>query len=322
MKPLKYILAATVLSLSLFGAYKTFLWINTPSPIQITIQQNTPQIPATVKSDTTNLSKNTFSSDEFQSDEEPKEALDFWEATHLIPDSDVDVKTLTTTAKLAKAFKGLYLYYMPKIYVERFPDDFPQQGNPELFIKVMMSLILHENNMIVKERDFLLAMDARLKANEEMSEQEMAYFNTLIQKYGLTKEKLIRPQLDALLLRVDIIPPSLAVAMSGVQTNWGKHSLQAPFGQKEWINGQYTAKNYNTLGEAVHAYMLEMNSLPIYKTFWISRKTNKNLSGSLGEKLINTADNFMRDNPAYKKQLNDAFNKMYLQIMDTAVLYE
>ena len=138
----------------------------------------------------------------------------------------------------------------------------------------------------------------------------------------LAEEKIPETQLAELLKRVDIIPPSLVVAMAGVQTNWGKKSLQAPFGQKEWINGQYTEKQFDTLGQAVHSFMLEMNTLPIYFDMWKHRQTYKNLRGSLGEKLIGTADNFMRENPAYEQQIKQAFKKLNLTIFDGAVLYE
>ena len=247
---------------------------------------------------------------------------EFWQTSRLLPNSDVDVKTLTTTEKLAEAFEGLFLYYMPKIYVERFPDDFAEQGNAELFIKVMMSLILHENNMIKKDRKILESLNQKYYAKTPWTDEEAAHFNTLMQTYGVTEEKIPETQLAELLKRVDIIPPSLVVAMAGVQTNWGKKSLQAPFGQKEWINGKYTEKQFDTLGEAVHSFMLEMNTLPIYFDMWKHRQTYKNLRGSLGEKLIGTADNFMRDNPAYESQIKQAFKKLNLTIFDGAVLYE
>ena len=68
--------------------------------------------------------------------------------------------------------------------------------------------------------------------------------------------------------------------------------------------------------------MMEMNTLPIYFSMWTNRKTYKNLRGSLGEKLISTADNFMRDNPSYEAQIKQAFKKLNLGIFDEAVLYE
>ena len=313
MKLLNYLLASTVLGATLYGLYSLSVWINTPTPTNrptnttISVSQN--------DSDTNNASEQEMPSEE-------ENTSDFWENSHLIPDSNVDVKTLTTTEKLAKAFEGLYLYYMPKIYIEQFPTDFSKRGNPELFIKAMMPLILHENNMILKERKLLLSLKDKLNQNIPWDETEKLQFNALIQKYGLTKEKLIAPQLDELLLRVDIIPPSLAMAMSGIQTNWGKKSLSAPFGQKEWINGVYTEKQFKTLGEATHAYVMELNTLPIYKSLWITRKNNKQTNQSLGEKLINSADNFMRENPDYERQIKKAFDQMHLRIMDTAILHE
>ncbi|MBR5130547.1 MAG: glucosaminidase domain-containing protein [Alphaproteobacteria bacterium] len=301
-KGLSLFLAGILLGTIGYGAYYTYNWTKTPSQITHT--------PSPIVIQKKKKKQKIISPDEF------------WKTSRLLPNSDIDVKTLTTTEKLAEAFEGLYLYYMPKIYVERFPDDFAQEGNAELFIKVMMSLILHENNMITKDRKFLEGLNKKLKNNITWNKEENDHFNMLVQKYGLTEQKLQTNQLDELLKRVDIIPPSLVVAMAGIQTNWGKKSLNAPFGQKEWINGKYTEKQFDTLGEAVHSFMMEMNTLPIYFSMWINRRTYKNLRGSLGAKLINTTDNFMRENPTYEQQIKQAFKKLKLEIFDTAVLYE
>lgn len=301
-KGLSIILGSVFLGIIGYGSYSVYHWMQTPEPIIVK-----PQIPIVPKK---KKEQKIISPDEF------------WQTSRLLPNSDVDIKTLTSTEKLAEAFEGLFLYYMPQIYVERFPDDFVQEGKPELFIKVMMSLILHENNMITKDRKFLESLHQKYYAKTPWNEEEKIRFNTLKQTYGITEEKIPETQLAELLKRVDIIPPSLVVAMAGVQTNWGKKSLMAPFGQKEWINGQYIEKQFNTLGEAVHAFMLEMNTLPIYFDMWKHRQTYKKLRGSLGEKLIGTADNFMRDNPAYEQQIKQAFKKYNLTIFDDAVLYE
>lgn len=296
------VLGTTLLGIIVYSTYSIYRWMNTPQPIIIQ--------PKPVSVQKKNKEQKIITPDEF------------WQTSRLLPNSDVDIKTLTTTEKLSEAFEGLFLYYMPKIYVDRFPDDFVQEGNPELFIKVMMSLILHENNMITKDRKFLESLNQKYNAKTPWNEEEKIHFNTLKQTYGITEQKIPETQLAELLKRVDIIPPSLVVAMAGVQTNWGKKSLQAPFGQKEWINGKYTEKQFNTLGEAVHSFMLEMNTLPIYFDMWKHRQTYKNLRGSLGEKLIGTADNFMRENPVYEQQIKQAFKKLNLTIFDGAVLYE
>ena len=296
------VLASVFLGIIGYGAYSSYHWMKTSEPVVV---KSRPIVVQKKKKEQKIIS--------------PEE---FWQTSRLLPNSDVDVKTLTTTEKLAEAFEGLFLYYMPKIYVERFPDDFVTEGNPELFVKVMMSLILHENNMIVKDRKFLETLNQKLNTQTPWDTSEQTRFNTLMQTYGITEQKLPETQLAELLMRVDIVPPSLVVAMAGVQTNWGKQSLSAPFGQKEWIDGKYTEKQFNTLGEAVHSFMMEMNTLPIYFSMWTNRKTYKNLRGSLGEKLISTADNFMRDNPSYEAQIKQAFKKLNLGIFDGAVLYE
>lgn len=299
---LSAMLGATLLSIIGYGTYGVYQWMKTPEPV-------------IVKPQATPIQKETKEQKIILSDK-------FEHPSQQLVNFNIDVKTLTTTKKLADVFDRSSLNDIPQIYVERFPNDFVQEGNTELFVKVMMPLILHENNVIKKDRKFLETLNQKYYSKTPWNDEENIRFNTLKQTYGITEQKIPETQLSELLKRVDIVPPSLVIAISGIQTNWGKQSLTAPFGQKEWIDGKYTEKQFDKLEDAVHSFMMEMNSLPIYFSMWKHRQTYKNLRGSLGEKLIGTVDNFMRDNPAYEQQIKSAFKKYNLTIFDGAVLYE
>ncbi len=232
----------------------------------------------------------------------------------------INIQTITTTEQLQQLFPKFYLYAVSPIFIEQFPVDFPEKGNINLFVKAMMPLILREQNNILADREFLLSLNQ--KPYLDWTNVERARFDALIQKYELTKEKLSVSQMDELLKRVDIIPMSLVLAVSGIHTNWGQKNLTAPFGQKEWVKGKYIDKQFDLLGDAVHAFMHELNTLAIYAPMRTARQTNRHLKGSLGEKLLSHMDNYMRENPTYERQIKDAFKTLKLGVLDEALLFE
>lgn len=300
-KIMSYLLAGTILAIVFYGTYRANVWLKTPA------SQN--PIPAPQKQ--TILPENTHPA---ISDSLSDDALQDGEKI-----APTDIKT---TYQLAEAFHTIYRRHIRPVYIDAFPSDFSQKGGPELFIKVIMALVLRENNAIKQDRRFLMDLQRLHQQNMPWDEIQTARFNNLINAYGITEQKMIDSQLTELLKRVDIIPPSLAVAMAGVHTNWGKTALKSPFGQKEWIDGKYTEKQFDTLTEAVKAYMMELNTLPIYYPMRVNRDTYRNLRGSLGEQLITTVNDFMPENPNYVRQLEQAFKDKRLAELDNAILFE
>lgn len=315
-KGIRYVAAAALLVFIGYGIYQAIEWTREPAPA------SQPVLTAQNGSLPENQAAGSTPQNTDETDDEDANSDAFWRTSRLIPDSDVDADTLTSTQKLEEAFPGFYIYYMPKIYVKNFPADFAEQGNPNLFVKVMLPLILHENNLIKKDRAFLIGLYQKTTDNTPWDEAETARFNTLVQTYGLTAQKIQTTQMEELLARVDIIPPSLAVAVAGVQTNWGKRSLNAPFGQREWVNGKYMDKTYDTLGEAVHAFMLELNTLPSFHALRVNRAARKNLRGSLGQKLVGEMAAYNPEQTDYTKTLSEAFKTRALPVLDEAALFE
>ncbi|MGN1063310.1 MAG: hypothetical protein ACI4QM_03190 [Alphaproteobacteria bacterium] len=324
-KGIRYTAAAALLVFVGYGVYTATEWATQPAPVpekQTPVAHEIPKASAAVNLTAATPSETSSQEAEDNSVAEAWADDDFWKTSHLIPNSDVDVNTLTTTQKLAEAFPGFYIYYLPQIYIKQFPDDFAVQGTPNLFVKVMLPLIAHENNLIKKDRTFLEGLYQKMADNTPWDESETARFNTLVQTYGLTAQKIPATQIEELLMRVDIIPPSLAIAVTGIQTNWGKESLNAPFGQKEWENGRYVDKTFPVLDEAVHAFMLELNSLAPYQNLRVNRRSYKNLRGSLGARLVNQMAVYNPQDTGYEQRLSEAFKTMALPVLDQAALFE
>ncbi len=303
-KIISYLLACAILGGIFYGTYRLNVWIKTPEK-ETQILSDNRQLKTSLEQ-THHISNSVIPTEQNN--------------TPPLSSHSHTAGELTTTQQVAQKMQTEYNHHIRKVYLDHFPDDFVQNGTPELFAKIVTALVLRENELIKADRLFLIQLRANFMQNIPWDETQTAKFNQLIKQYGITEQKLIRPQLEELLKRVNIIPPSLAVAMAGVHTNWGKQSLNAPFGQKEWIDGKYTEKEFATLPEAVQAYMAELNTLPIYNSLWLNRHIYQDIRGSLGEKLVTQVKDFKPEDTSYRARLKQAFKDKQLRKLDRAVL--
>ena len=101
-----------------------------------------------------------------------------------------------------------------------------------LFIKIVLPLILEENNRIKVDRKKLFKI-----LNKNMnSDTEKKWLNSKFKQYGV-----LNKDLSTLKVRMDIVPVSLAIARAAKESGWGtsRFALEgnAIFGQWTW-NGQ------------------------------------------------------------------------------------
>ena len=81
-----------------------------------------------------------------------------------------------------------------------------------LFIKIILPLILEENNRIKLDRKKLFTI-----LNKNMnSDAEKKWLKSKFQQYGV-----INKDLSTLKIRMDIVPVSLAIAQAAKETGWG-----------------------------------------------------------------------------------------------------
>ena len=163
------------------------------------------------------------------------------------------------------------------IYLTKLPKDLKTLGDTkkkrELFIKIILPLILDENNKITEDRKKLFKI---LGKN----------FNTVGERIWLKrrfKEYKIEDQdLAKLKMRMDIIPVSIAIAQAANESGWGtsRFALEgnALFGQWTWSKKGITPKNkdpnqthkilqFQILKASVRAYKNNLNTHNAYKEF-------------------------------------------------------
>jgi Bax protein len=172
---------------------------------------------------------------------------------------------------------------VPPIKVERVPDDLSAKEGAErkaLFITALLPVILEVNQRVLGEREQLLFLRDKMKEGRGLSPVEQIWLEQLAERYDTATDKL-----DELVKRVDIVPPSMAIAQSGIESGWGTsfaaRTGNALFGQIQaagrhavsvpWKPGAGMPQPFTNVGEAAEAYVTNLNTHAAYNAFRTER---------------------------------------------------
>ena len=163
------------------------------------------------------------------------------------------------------------------IYLTKLPKDLKTLGDAktkrELFIKIVLPLILHENEKIIDDRKRLF----KILGKNFNSPGEKVWLNRRFKEYKIEDKDLAE-----LKMRMDIIPVSIAVAQAANESGWGtsRFALEgnALFGQWTWSKKGISPKNkdpdqshkilqFQILKASVRAYKNNLNTHNAYKEF-------------------------------------------------------
>ena len=221
----------------------------------------------------------------------------------LFKDVDYDLRTVRNE-KLVKP-----------IYFTQFPRDLDNlqsvQLKKETFIKIVLPLIVAENEKILDDREKLKTLIEK-KFTTDTEKQWL--------RQKLLEYKVKKSDLKELLFRMDMIPASIALAQAAKESGWGtsRFALEgnAIFGQWTW-DGQGIAplkrdgdKNHKILKfpilrASVKAYKNNLNTHKSYSKFREKRQQlrskYKNITGLA---LTDTLKNYAQTGSEYTKILN------------------
>lgn len=168
---------------------------------------------------------------------------------------------------------------VPRELARRLPSDLPQVQSSDqrktVFIRMMLPLLLAENERILRDRTRILALNERLNRNEVLAGADIDWLAGLARRYGADNSDV-----EGLLRRVDAVPPSLAIAQAALETGWGTSRVaqrgNAMFGQMEMRGGRdetpvFAVKTFDDLAGAVGAYALNLNTHRAYAAFRAER---------------------------------------------------
>jgi len=201
-----------------------------------------------------------------------------------------------------------------------------------LFLRFMLPYVLEANMRVREQREKLLALRWKIDAGEAASPDEEAWLDTLFAEYGVKPGKFA-----ALVLRVDTVPPSLALAQSAVESGWGTSRFaregNAAFGQ--WTTAAYRGivplerkegktykiRAFNDLAESVESYMRNLNSHRAYRQFRQRRAMLRKRNAPVDSVAIaETLSSYSQEGDAYVTLVRRVIKENNLRALDQARL--
>ena len=247
-----------------------------------------------------------------------------------------------TTSDLKKIFES-YAYVIdnvrdqkqvPDITITKFPKDFNLVSSTEdkksLFIKSLLPLIIKENNKITY-------INRNIKKIQNSKFEYISKSDALWLKRQYMNYKVESHNINDLLIKVDVIPVSIALAQAAIESGWGTSRFviegNALFGQWSWFKGSgivpekrdtektYEIKSFDNLGDSVASYMKNLNSNINYEEFRMARNSFRINKSSINPiELIELLSNYA-ENTEYSKILKKIIIKNNLKDFDQATIY-
>ena len=201
------------------------------------------------------------------------------------------------------------------IYFTQFPRDLDELQSTKLkketFIKIVLPLIVAENERILADREKLLKLSVK-KFTTDLEKQWL--------RQKLLEYKVKKGDLKEMLVRMDIIPTSIALAQAAKESGWGtsRFALEgnAIFGQWTWSgqgiapldresNKSHKILKFPILRASVKAYQNNLNTHKSYSKFRQKRLSLRNKNKKIrGLELTETLNNYAQTGSEYTKILN------------------
>ena len=198
---------------------------------------------------------------------------------------------------------------VPNLYISTLPEDFSEivssSKKKSLFVRSILPLIVKENNRI----EILNNKIKKLKNNfSNINRSEAIWLSKMMSRYKVKSNNL-----NDLIVKVDIIPVSIALGQAAIESGWGTSRFamegNALYGQWSWksgsgivpkdrdINEVYEIKSFLSLSNSVSSYMKNLNTHQNYKNFRINRKLLREHNiPVLGSYLYQYLDKYAVDN--------------------------
>ncbi|MEX0693739.1 MAG: glucosaminidase domain-containing protein [Rhodospirillales bacterium] len=198
------------------------------------------------------------------------------------------ITALKQASALAKSFNDMGYHLdnvresaapVPRVFLAKLPDDLHAVPEVSLkktvFFQAMLPLILQENERILRDRHRLLKLKATLVMDGRLPASDRLWLSVLADRYKVKDENM-----ELLLRRIDIIPPSLAMAQAAEESGWGTSRFaqvgNAIYGQWTTADGEglipkdrkegmdHKVRSFDNLEQSVAAYMRNLNTHGAY----------------------------------------------------------
>ncbi len=181
------------------------------------------------------------------------------------------------------------------------------------FINIVLPIIVDQNQKIISFRQRLIDSKNYLNQNKTLSQTDWIFIKNLATKYSVsTKNRHKIDIINDLLISVDVIPNSIALAQAANESGWGSSRFATEFNA---LYGEYTydstigivpsqreegkkhlVKYFPTIDKSVESYFKNINSHFAYSKFRKLRKTLRDQNNSFNiNLLVNKLDVYAED---------------------------
>ena len=198
----------------------------------------------------------------------------------------------------------------------------------QVFIQVVLPLVLSENQKIL-----LIRKKIKFLANtNSISQKEKKWLEAKFKQYRVKNYDI-----NELLEKVDIIPPSIAIAQAAYESGWGtsRFALEGNslFGQRTWRSGSgfvpkersseatFEVTKFQIIRASVKAYKKNLNTHKSYKKFRELRAEMRNSKKEInGIKLSNHLTTYSEIGEKYVLYLKQIIDHNSLMDFDKSIL--
>ncbi|MDR0781397.1 MAG: glucosaminidase domain-containing protein [Pseudomonadales bacterium] len=149
------------------------------------------------------------------------------------------------------------------------------------FFEFLQPIVDAQNLRVSRQRIKLLKISAKVDEHTPLSPQDQIFLRALLRTYEVNTEHFDSPEaLKLLLLRVDVLPPSLVLAQAANESAWGTSRFAREgysfFGQWCYREGcglvpeqrnasaYYEVQSFSSIEASVDAYFLNLNTFDRY----------------------------------------------------------
>lgn len=232
-----------------------------------------------------------------------------------------------TAFDLAKVRTGVAA--VPPLFLAALPGDLRAVKRVEdrkgLFARIVLPLILHRNAVVAERRRRLTQLDYHTLA--ELPEHDRNWLVRLARLYRVLgpddpPDSFDETMRAELLRRVDVVPPSLALAQAAAESGWGTSRFarrgNALFGQWTWdedagiIPGareegrEHAVRAFARLSNSVRAYVHNLNISHHYEDFRKARAALRRAGdpdGTWGHDLAGHLDAYSEEGAEYIRKI-------------------
>lgn len=169
---------------------------------------------------------------------------------------------------------------VPRLFLASLPGDLKEvpetHVRKSLFFQAVLPLVLQANEEILRDRRRLWNIHYQQSLGQKPGPADRLWLKVMAERYDVKKSGI-----EALLKRVDIIPPSLALAQAAEESGWGTSRFvrdgNAVFGQWTFSetgslvpakrdNGKsHKIKAFSSLLDSVRSYVHNLNTHAAYR---------------------------------------------------------